>query len=132
MRTLIRYTVFFAVLVGLAFASVTIEVDGRTLFERLRDEGLTPWLEEAKDSWASWTATDPEEKRSRKKPRPRKVEKTAKARRRVAILREATEKAAPKQTRIPSKKRKTRVDPHISPKQKKALDELVSNRVGGR
>ncbi len=128
MRTLLRYLVFFGVLVGLAFAVVSIEVGGQTLYRRYRLHRLAPQARAWVDSlWASW-------KSPAKKPAPKsvpKVQHDPRASERVAILRRATRAAAP-DVRTQPAKRRTRVDARASPQQKKALDELVTSRVGRR
>lgn len=128
MRTLIRYLVFFGVLVGIAFALVSVEIGGETLYRRYRMQQLWPRAASFIEStWVSWRKAEEKKPERRAKP---KVDRE-RAKERVAILRRATEAASP-EPRAARPKQKTRVDPHISPKQKKALDELVTSRVGRR
>ena len=113
MGTLIKYTLLFGLLVGTAFAAVTLEIQGATAYEHILRLAAT-------EPSAPPSATS--------KPRPVQkpavsVQEDAKARTRVAILK----KAAPSST--PKAKKRTQVDPHISKAHKKALDDLVSSRV---
>ena len=130
MRTLIRYLLFFGVLVGLAFAVVSVEIGGQTIYRRYHMNALWPkassWFE---STWASWKK--PEKKKSPAKRSTPKAKPSARAKERVAILKRAGRAASPEVKPLPPK-RKTRVDPPISPRQKKALDELVTSRVGRR
>lgn len=117
MRTLVRYLFFFGVLVGLAFAVVSVEIGGETLYRRYRMHRIWPMA-------MRWLDTS----RTPDKPRP-KPDRRAKDR--VALLRRATRAASP-ETATAQPKKKTRVDSPASAKQKKALDELVTSRVGRR
>jgi hypothetical protein len=129
-RTLIRYLLFFGVLVGAAFAIVSVEIGGETLYRRHRMHELWPkatsWIESA---WSSWRAPEKQERR-RAEGKP-KAKPDTRAKERVAILRRASRAASPDAKTAPPK-RKTRVDSTASPQQKKALDDLVSSRVGRR
>ena len=132
-RTLLRYLMFFGVLVGIAFAVVSVEIGGQTVYRRYRMHQLWPkatvWLE---STWASFRAPEKEQRAVKPKPKSKpKAKPAARAKERVAILRRATRAAAPEVKPLPPK-RKTRVDSTASPEQKKALDELVSSRVGRR
>src|SRR5688572_409724 len=125
-RTLVRYLLFFGVLVALAFVVVSVEFGGETLYRRYRIHALWPKA----TSWlASWAPKQQKPKRTavvKPKPRP-----TDRAKERVAILRKATREASPA-VRSAAPRRKTSVDRPASPQQKKALDELVSSRVARR
>ena len=125
-RTLIRYLLFFGVLVALAFAVVSVEIGGETLYRRYQIHRLWPKA----TAWAeSWRPKLPKTKRSvTVKPKPKSNDR---ARERVAILRKATREASP-DMRITPPKRRTSVDSPASPKQKKALDDLLTSRVGRR
>ena len=119
MGTLIRYLLLCGALVGLAFFGVTYRIEGQTAFERLK---------------ARWAAWDPPELIP-EKPAPKKAEKKLvtvqhepAAAKRVAALRKATRQMK----KAPPSKKKTSVERHASPEQKKALDDLVSSRVGRR
>jgi hypothetical protein len=125
-RTLVRYLLFFGVLVALAFAVVSVEIGGETLYRRYQIHRLWPKASSWVESWRPKLA---------KTKRPVTVKPKAKqpdrARERVAILRRATQAASPEMRTAPPKRR-TSVDSPASPEQKKALDELLSSRVTRR
>jgi hypothetical protein len=122
---------FFGVLVALAYVVVSVEIGGKTLYRRYQIHQLWPkaasWVE---STWAAFGQPKKPARVAKVKPAPRaKPDKRAKER--VAILRRATRAAAPEVRPLPPK-RKTSVDAPASREQKKALDELVSSRVGRR
>jgi hypothetical protein len=131
-RTLLRYLFFFGVLVGLAFVVVSVEIGGETIYRRYRMHQLWPkasrWLD---STWASWSGPHDDDDDEKSAPAKPKAKPDRRAKERVAILRRATRAASPEVKRLPPKG-KTRVDARASPQQKKALDELVSSRVGRR
>lgn len=141
-RSLLRYFVFTAAILGLAYASVTVQVDGRSVAAHLRDHGKV-WLAELME------AAKPDPKPAEKKAKPKKAKaapKKAVARKkkderpvrevppaelqsepeaeaRVNLLANAA-KQANTRLRAESKPEPTR----ITPEQKKALDALLTNR----
>jgi hypothetical protein len=135
-RTLLRYLTFFGVLVAMAYVVVSVEIGGATLYRRYQVHRLWPkataWIDSV---WAELAEPKKPGTRVAKK-KPQQVKPTPKpvdprARERVAILRNATRAASPEARQVPPK-RKTSVDTPASPQQKKALDELLSSRVGRR
>lgn len=151
MRTLAKYVLLMSAAVGVAWASVSVEIDGRTPYGHFRAAGGGAWMEAVRSGWlsaresavAQWdawrapgapeTATPkaPAPKRARPAPRkdtaPPKVQESKGARRRVAILQKAAEAAEAPEPRRRAPTR-TRVDAPMSKGDRAALDRVVSGR----
>ncbi len=147
-RALLRYFVITAAIIGLAWASITVQYEGRSVAAHLRDRGKVwfaelmeaaqPKPEPAKDN-ATAKKKAPAKKRAGKKatakaapkkdtrpPRevpPEELQSEPEAEARVNLLADAARRAKAR-VEGDSKPEPTR----ITPQQKKALDALLTSR----
>lgn len=151
MRTLAKYVVFSGAAISLAWASVTVDVQGRTPYGHFLAAGGDAWVRDARhavdgtwadaqDRWRQWRTDDegedaatakprrkrPTRRRSTTPERPATVQESAGAKRRVALLKAAGKQTQPKATS--SKKGRTRVDAPMTKQDRAALDRLVAGR----
>lgn len=148
MGAFLRYFIFCGIVVGIAWASVTIQFGDQTAFTYVKTHGGQQWYDDAADwtahQWndaTDWLAavkddfladeTEPppiKKPRKRKAPRhraplaPKNMKPSAVDERRVALLREAA-----KQTqRRASPPAKTQVDASIRRRDRNAVDKLIA------
>lgn len=143
-RALLRYFVITAAIVGLAWASITVQYEGRSVAAHLRDRGKI-WLAELMDAAKAEPDKAPKKataKSSPKKTAPKKTsakaapKKDARPPREVPPAELQSEPEAEKRVNLLAAAAKTakartdaKVEPtRITPKQKKALDALLTNR----
>lgn len=138
MRALLRYLILTGAIVCLGWASIAIDVDGRSLASHIRERG-TAWLAELseareakkdkatpktkskKTKKAVATKKKPAKKRPEREIPPTELQSEEGAKRRVALLAEAA-----KQAKSAEKPRSHAT--RVTPEQKKALDALLTNR----